>query len=204
MQTLLTEFEYRSITNDTSTATSVVTARMENALDLIEEYLERSLESAEVTETLEVWYDDYIGYVYPMRTPVTDIPSGVGYVIDELDTRIRGVVADAITVVAWPTATPQFSAVDSLSPFSRNRPDYASVTYTGGYTNATLPYTLKVYIATLTYKLLRWSPASNIGATNVRVGDIQVQYPKAQAPLDALVPGMSLGLKPYRRKRVRY
>jgi len=201
-QTLVTESEYRTITSDSSTAASAVSEKMDAALLLIEEYLERNLESAEVTETLEVWYDSGFTFVYPLRTPVTSVPASAAYVVDENPVVIRGVSLDA-AVGTWPTGSVAH-ANDALSPYAPNRPDYSTVTYTGGYTNTTLPYTLKVYIATLAYKLLKWTPAANVGAQEVSVGDVRVKYPSIKSALDALVPGMSLGLKPYKRKRVRF
>lgn len=201
-QALLTESEYRTITGDSSTAASAVSAKMESALDLIEEYLERNLESGEFTETLEVWYDSGFTFVYPLVTPVTDVPASAAYVVDELPTRIRGVSLDA-AVGTWPTGSVVYGS-GSLSPYSPNRPDYATITYTGGFTNDTFPYTLKVYMATLTRRLITWTPQTQVGAQEVSVGDVRVKYPAIKSALDALVPGMSLGLKPYKRKRVRF
>lgn len=204
-QTLVTIAEYRSITSDTATSSTTVSACLENALSLIDEYLERTLQSATYTETLEVWYEDGIGYVYPINTPITSIPLGSPYDIDYGERRLRGVIADSPAGVSWPTFSfGPWSQNSAISPYSRNRPDYATVTYTGGYTNATIPYTLKTYIALCAKGVAFRSAATVIGATSVSVGDVSVTYPKMTGGLDALVPGMSMGLRPYKRKRIRF
>lgn len=198
-QTLVTVDEYRAITNDTTTLATVVSARLEQAVALIDEYLERHLESATYTETLEVWYEDGIAYVYPINTPITasTLP------IDYGERRLRvGSVNDPV-VVSWP-AVGYTLTEGAIPPSSRSRPDYATPEYTGGFTASTLPYTLKVYISLCANALNRRTAGALVGAESMSVGDVSVSYPKTTGGLDALVPGISLGLRPYKRKRVRF
>lgn len=204
MQTLVTVEEYRTITADTTTAASAVSARLEEALDLVEECLDRRLESGTYTETLEVWYEDGIRYVYPLVTPVTSVPASAAYEVDFGDRRLRGVIANAPSGVTWPVLTPNVHSSSAISPYSRSRPDYATVEYTGGFTHDTLPVTLRQYIAFVARGLVKRNVGMVIGAQEVSVGDVRVKYPAISSALDALVPGVSLGLKPYRRKRIRF
>ena len=66
---LVTVARYRAITGDTATTASTVTARIEDAVDLLEEVLDRPLESAERTEALTPTRD---GKLWPRAVPVTD------------------------------------------------------------------------------------------------------------------------------------
>jgi hypothetical protein len=181
---LVTLQEYRDITKDATTENEEVNAHLARAILLIEEYLQRRLESRTYTEVLEVWWD---GYVYPINTPVTAVPPSAAYEIDVGGRRIFGSLGTYSVVTGW------------WWPDS-NR---AAIEYTGGFTNVTLPYTLKEYICFVARSLIRRTTGTLIGAQEASVGDVRVKYPSVTGALDSLVPGASLGLRPYKRKRVR-
>jgi hypothetical protein len=171
---------------------------------LIEDSIGRVLRRGTYTETLEVWYEDGIGYVYPLVTPIVSVPAGSTYEVDYGERRLRDVVADSPISVSWPILTPAASETSAIAPFARSRPDYAMVTYTGGFVAATLPHTLQEAHAFIARALMKRNVGSVIGAQEASVGDVRVKYPKLDSALDALVPGVTALIKPYKRRRVRF
>lgn len=167
---------YRSITLDESTAEYLVTARVEDAQGMIQDALSgRLLEEAERTETLPISSD---WRVFPHATPITLASSGATYVID--GSSLRNVAVDAVN--GWPLDCGR---------------QYATVTYTGGWTQATVPSTLAYAIAQLAQALGR-PGALPAGATSVRLGDAGVTYGQALAGLDEYVPGLARKIRAYR------
>jgi hypothetical protein len=143
---ILTVDSYRSITGDTTTAASAVSARIEEAIELLEDYLDRPLESDERTESLR---PDRHGRLWPRATPITD---GGTYEVDGLA---------LIGTLPWPRGF-----IDSTTAIE--------VTYTGGWTEATLPPSIARDLAYVAYKL-EHPPALGVsdypeGATSVRLG----------------------------------
>jgi hypothetical protein len=185
---LITVEDYRAITQDTITPAATVSARIEEATDLLDEELGRKLRSSTYTETLEVWYEnDGRSYVYPTATPITAVPSNVGYSPDYLDTRLRNVTVDTLTVL----------------DFTHSETVWSTVTYTGGYTQETCPRTLQRAIARLSNALINYNPRVPVGATRVTVGDVTIENPKFTGAVDMLVPGLSIQTRKYKRRRVR-
>lgn len=194
---LVTVQEYRDITRDVNTAAEEVSARIEEATDLVEEYLQRRLRFGTYTEELEIWD---AAYAYPEVTPIVSVPSGASYAIDVGAVRFRSVLSDlSLNDWLW-YADPPGGIVNSPGI----RPLYATLVYDGGYTNATCPQTLKRGIARVARGLVVTNPQRVLGATSISVGDVSVSYPKAIGDIDVLVPGITITLKPYKRKRVRF
>jgi hypothetical protein len=73
---LVTVASYRRITDDSTTAEAVVTARLEEAIEALEDVLDRPLAEAERTERL---YPTRDGRLWPKAVPVTD---GGDYTVD--------------------------------------------------------------------------------------------------------------------------
>lgn len=73
---LITIERYRAITGDETTNAATVSARIEEAVELLEERLDRKLESAERTERMFPTRD---GSLWPHAIPVTD---GGDYTVD--------------------------------------------------------------------------------------------------------------------------
>ena len=200
----MTYAEYVLITGDSATPSAEVETNLDSALALIESHCERLFESnTYVDETSEVWFIDGLQYVYPHETPITSVPSGQSYAVDlPYDTRIVGVSLNAISndpvsnsLWMWGEVTPY--AV-------RERPYFATYTYTAGYTHATCDPRLRRAICQLAFKLKTFNPLTPLGASQVSVGDVSVTYPTAVDSLDYILPGISFLLKPFERKRVRF
>lgn len=154
---LLTVVRYRAITGDTATSDGTVTARVEDAEDLLIDALGRELASEERTETM---WPDRGGHLWPTCTPIS---IATGYTIDG-----HGLIG--VFGPAWPDQT---GAV--------------SVTYTGGWVersaNPTAANRLPVYIehdlAWATYALVSPDTAAAqypAGAVSVRLGDAAVAF----------------------------
>lgn len=149
---ILTVDSYRSITGDTTTAASAVSARIEEAIEILEDYLDRPLESDERTESMR---PDRHGRLWPRATPITD--SG-DYEADGLA---------LIGTLPWPQGF-----IDSTTAID--------VTYTGGWTEATLPSSIARDLAFAAYRL-EHPPSIDTttypaGATSVRLGDAAVTF----------------------------
>jgi hypothetical protein len=199
-QTLVSLQEYRDITRDNDTENEAVQTYLTEAVELVEEFLQRKLASQTITEIVEVWTIDGGTYAYPTVTPITAVPPGSVYTIDHGNSRLRGV-----SLLSESILTGGSGLLGDGNPYKlRERPLYTQVTYTGGYTNTTLPQTLKRAIARVAFGLSRITTASVIGAQSLRVGDVSVTYPSLQGGIDTLAPGVSLMIKPYKRKRVRF
>lgn len=155
---ILTVERYRSITGDEATAASAVSARIEEAVELLEEYLDRPLESGEQTEVVR---PDRRGHLWPKATPITD---GGDYTIDGLA---------LVGASPWP-----FTFTDPATSLT--------ITYTGGWTADTLPGCIARDLAYAAYRL-EHPPALGVsdfpeGATSVRLGDAAVSFGPGGAP----------------------
>jgi len=171
---------YRLHTGDQSNA-SAVSGRLLEAEELLDEHLRRQLASEERTDTFPIYPD---GRLYPDAYPITDSDLTI-------DGRsLRGATADLATFLAyWP---------DDCAPRQ------ATVTWTGGYTAATLPVTLRHALYELARALTAPAPvAVPVGATSASVGDVSVTFSEStETGIDAWVPGLSERVKPYRNRWV--
>lgn len=151
--TLLTNQRYRQLTGDYRTPEDEVTLGLTTAQREVEEWLRRPLESLERTEDLIVYSN---GRVYPKATPVTIVPSG--YQI-----RGNGVVAGPGSGLPWPLDTTEAPRL--------------SLTYTGGWTQSTLPRELERAIAETALADLQ-GPLSEVpvGAKAVSLGDASITF----------------------------
>ncbi len=182
---LVSVVRYRDITGDATTDENTVTSRVEEATEMIEEALGgRLLESVADREEIVWLQPDPTGWTtyraYPLATPITAVPGDATYAIEDTVT-LRAVTPDS-------------------SPFWEPGPLSATVTYTGGFTSATLPKTLERAIAELANALN--SPAAvPVGATSIRQGDSAITFSGASEGLDAYVPGLERRISKYRRQR---
>lgn len=188
---LVTVPRYRELTGDTTTDETTVTARLEDAQRLVEEYLRRPIERAERTERLRLYrYEgtdsgfDGGWAVYPRATPI-DAVATTGYTA--LGAALVGVSPDA-----GPLSY-------GISPTTVG---YATVTYTGGWTEATLPLTIARELAR-TAKALASPAASGVpaGATSVKVGDLSIGFGKEGATSGGLDATSRSELRRYIRRR---
>lgn len=159
---LVTVARYRAITGDTDTTEGIVSARIELAIDRLEEVLDRPLESAERTETLTPTRD---GKLWPSAVPVTD-PGD--YTVDGL-------------ALKW--------AVPGVDMFGSTTVD---VTYTGGWVERTANPTAVNRLPACIEEDLAWAAWSlghsddvvqaPAGATAVQLGDVSVSFGPNGAP----------------------
>ncbi|QQS25155.1 MAG: hypothetical protein IPM43_01825 [Actinomycetota bacterium] len=148
---LVTVARYRAITGDTATTASTVTARIEDAVDLLEEVLDRPLESAERTEALTPTRD---GKLWPRAVPVTD-PGD--YTVDGL--ALKGGMFGSTTF----TVTYTGGWVEpSADPSATNR----------------LPVCIEEDLAWAAHALIHPGPGLDVpaGATSVQLGDVSVSF----------------------------
>lgn len=143
---------YRAITGDDDTAASAVEEFVAEAQDMLEDCLDRPLESAERTESMR---PDRHGNLWPKATPITD---GGDYTVDGL---------------ALVGGSPFWGGI--IDPTTS-----VSVTYTGGWTDETLPKCIERDLAMAAYRLGH-PPALGTseypeGATSVRLGDAAVTF----------------------------
>lgn len=153
---LVTNQLYREETLDTSSDESAVSASLEKAQELVEEFIRRPLVSEERTERVRVYPD---GNTYPEATPIV---TATGYTIEAGGYWLSGASEE----------------VD----FLRGSSGFREITYTGGYTVSTLPTTIRKAIAWTAYYDLH--PTSDsvslsqvpVGASSVSVGDASVSF----------------------------
>lgn len=149
---MITAVRYSEITGDTESAASAVTARIEEAQEILEDYLDRPLESDERTEALR---PDRHGRLWPRATPISEAD---GYTIDGL------------ALIGGAPFSIGFVGSDAT----------VDVTYTGGWTADTLPSCIERDLAFAAYRLLHPpTPGATdypVGATSVRLGDAAVTF----------------------------
>lgn len=157
---LVTFARYQSITGDTATPEYLVSARIEYAVELLEDELARPLASAERTETLWPTRD---GRLWPSATPITD-PGD--YQVDGL----------ALFSSPFPIA------------FGFVLGDSVDVTYTGGWVERSANPTAANRLPTCIERDLAYAanalgdPAAGslsglpVGVTQASVGDVSVTF----------------------------
>lgn len=159
--TVLSVARYRTITGDETSVASAVEARIAEAVDELEEILDRPLEHGEHTEALSPTRD---GWLWPRATPIAEVD---GY-------EVSGNGLRSSSPWGWPSIV----GADDGS---------VSVTYTGGWrahddpavTDADrLPFCIERDLAWAAWRLGRpvdTSLASTpAGASSVRLGDASV------------------------------
>ena len=184
---LLSFARYQQITRDVSTDEATVTARIEEATEMIEQALDRPLELLERTEVLVLESDNAWGYLaYPRSTPITAVPVNAVYARYD-DVTLRSVPPDG---------SPLFGAWLGSLPLT------ATVTWTGGFTAVTLPRKLERGIANLA-DALGTDVIAPSNASSISVGDVRVSYypTEAAADLDVWVPGLWGRISKFRHRR---
>jgi hypothetical protein len=182
---------YRRITGDTASDDATVTAALTDAQGLLEEALNRRgvLETGTRTELCRVYNQSQTflfinGLCYPAATPITAVSSPAGVTFTDSEVRgVTGVVFDLVT--------------DYINEFPE-----VTVTYTGGYSPSTLPYTLMRALCLTARELTREPTAAASGAQSIRLGDLAVTYSGPQTPsaaVDAILSDPAVAK--YRRRR---
>lgn len=188
---------YVVLSGDTATASASVEAAIVEAEGLVIEFLRRPLAEGTYTDHLFVEYD---GFVYPKAVPIASVPVSASYeVYDTVAIRNVDSGIGDFTVEGYERTVP--------GSYQVHRPK-AAVTYTGGWTSASLPFSVARTIARLAYAIANPRPLSDDsgGATSKSLGDASVSYgpggAAGDAPgrdmIEALAPGAVSALDGYR------
>ena len=187
----VTVAQYQFHTGDSTTASATVEAALDVAEEMVGGYLRRELASAERTEEMRVWPH---GVVYPKHVPVTSVQASADYSVHN-EATIKYVTPDDVTsevVGDWSVATDNY-------PHSL---PYASVTYVGGWSAATMPVTIVRTVALIAKAFVNPTTIAGAGVASASVGDVSVTYTTAATDgndgIDAIVPLSSVLLSGYR------
>ena len=185
---LVTVLRYRAITGDQASSDEAVSARIEEATELLEGELGRPLEQAERTERMQPTRD---GLLWPLATPIL---AADGYTID-------GHALSGGSLVWW------FDVASGSSTWAQD------VTYTGGWVertaNPSSAFRLPVHIErdiAFAAQALGQTPtplAVPAGASSVSLGDASVTFKDGYHP-DPADAGVSWSKETlgYRYRRV--
>jgi len=193
---LVTYPTYVRLTGDSTSASSDVMAAMDDATDLLEDCLNRTLRHGTYTETVRV---SPSGHAYPRAVPITAIPAGAAYEsVNPYELRFVSPSQDpSFDVIDWP-----YLDADGSYPALWPR---VSLQYDGAYTEATLPFSLKRAICLIANKLLTDPTASALsGSWSRSVGDVSESHTatanEAETAIDAIVPGLWATIRGRRRR----
>lgn len=183
---------YQRLSGDTTTLEATANAAMLDAEALLQDVLNRTLPLGTYTERVKI---SPSGHVTPRAIPLVSIPASADYQIGT-DAELRFVSL---------SGTPFFDTLDwRYLDYDNDYPaTWARVvlTYTGGYTEATMPFTLKRAICVVASRMntdSSWTDPTLITRT---VGDVSVTRSSAMASamVDSLVPGLSATIRAYYR-----
>lgn len=181
---LVTTALYQSLTGDTASEAADVALALVNAQAIVEEYLRRLLTSAERTETVRIAPNRRL---YPAAYPVTAVETG-------------SQIVDGVAILGpGPDGSPVFPG-----PSDATYPAVATITYTGGFSAATLPRTIANEIAWLAYRILHADDRISLpdDATSASVGDVSVSFAGTASTSVTLSQSAKAKLRPYRRRFV--
>jgi hypothetical protein len=175
---------YRLRTGDNTSDGGAVSGSLVEAESLMEEELRRELPSESRSEAMII--HDCDGRMYPKAWPITVCTTNT---IDG-----RTLLGGSPDLGTW------LGLIDTDYSVTRR----ATITYTGGFTAATLPVTLAHAIYDLARALVADASPIPVGATSVSVGDVSVSYgsPSSSGGIDALVPGLGARVAKYRNRWV--
>lgn len=168
---------YRSVTDDTASASGTVQSWLDDTEQDLEEFLDRPLHF-DGTERCKINQERRGPVVYPRATPIIDA---------------GGLVASGHALLGA-------TAVDD--PFTTSDPAYSDVTYEGGWTASSLPRAIRNDICWAVRQAIRGDAARvPAGATSVSLGDASVSFGGTGAP-DAGDARWSRQTRRYRRRHL--
>lgn len=191
---LLTYTRYVSLTGDSTSASEDVEGWITDAEQAVSEFLRRPLELGEYTDTLTI---DTDGRVYPKAVPLVSLPAtatDAGQSI--LDSRSVGYLG------GWDLTIEHTIDLINQTGYLVQQPQIA-VTYTGGWTADTAPFSVLRTIARAAYAVGHPVPLDSPlvgGATSLHVGDVSVTLKNPTgsglgvSELESLAPGSELAL----------
>jgi len=170
---------YRLRTGDVTADDVAVSGALVDAERSLEETLRRRLASESRTDAFTIQAD---GRIYPDAWPITTADLTI------YGRALLGGTPDLEEWVGWTGSTCY--------------PHKATVTWTGGFDDDTLPITLRNAIYDLARARLTLVP-SIPGATSASVGDVSVTYAEpGGGDLDAAVPGLTARIAKYANRFV--
>ena len=180
---------YQWVTKDTVTPSAQVEEALDDALNYVQDEIDRTLPLGSYTETLRVYRN---GTVFPKAAPIVSVQNPA---IGQVSVQGAGIyigLVDPTPVVNW-------------TDWSGAVPAQATVTYTGGYTvdgvaGPILPIKLRNALCRVAFNLLHPAqlPEVPVGANSVHVGDVGYSG-KTLRTFDPIDDGIRRDLKRYRR-----
>ncbi len=169
--TLVTRYDYRSMTGDMSTLDVDVDANIATGLQTLQEWLDRTLEQQAFTQETVRIHPDGRAYVRNMPLVSVSDPPNV-------------IIRDQAILGLFPQLSPQFDPVyEGYRMWGWEGPGWedrtfpiAFVTYIGGWTASTLPRKLRQAIVDLARVEAQTFDPMAAGVTSATVGDVRVTY----------------------------
>lgn len=188
---------YVRTTGDLDSDPHEVQMHWEDALAMVQESLQRFLAQDTFTHRLRVWPR---GFVYPHAVPVASVAASASYYVEDEYT-LAGVSADSLPLIVSPSTVPFYADFGRWLSYQHDGV-WATVTYTGGYTAATFPVTLRKCVDQLAGALIAGPDAAGLqrGVQSATVGDVSLTRDSSSSAseLDELVPGISKTLRRFR------
>lgn len=181
----LTVATYRLRTGDHSSSDEMVTGALVEGEKVLQEELRRLLALDERTEAMVI--RDCEGRMYPKAYPITACATNT------IDGR------------ALLGGTPDLAQWVGLIDSDYHTTPRATITYTGGFDENTLPIALRDAIYDLARADLADTSLLPVGASSVSVGDVSISYTSGQSGggvLDEKVPGLWARVKKYRNRYI--
>lgn len=178
----LTYSGYVVRTGDDTTSSSAVSGALVDAERLLGEELRRELALDERTESMII---RECGIMYPKAWPLI-----------ECDTN----TIDGRALLGGTPDVDQFVALIGVTSPVTPR---ATITYTGGFDDETLPITLRDALYDLAHAVTHPSTPALVGAGSMSVGDVSVSVnDPGGGGVDAYLPGLSTRVRKYRNRWV--
>lgn len=176
---------YQARTGDDLASDAEILTALDDAEQLLDEELRRTLAYGSHTETMRI-HDD--GRMYPRAWPLVACDTNT---------------IDGRALLGGTPDVAQFIALVGVNDV----PARATVTYDGGFDDGTdsepLPIVLRDALYDLTAAILASSPAAPTGVVSASVGDVTVTYARPSGSgVDAYVPGLSARVARYRNRFV--
>lgn len=191
---LLSYETYVRLSGDATTASADAEAAMDDAVSMLDDVLNRSLVEAERTEQVRI---GPTGHVTPRAVPITAVPAEAAYQIG---------TSHELRFVTYAGDAPFFDTLDwRYFDYDNDYPARwarTTLTYTGGFTEATLPFRLKKAICLLAQAFVT-DPTGLVDSqvTNKTVGDVSISFSpqEAEGIVDHFVPGLWCTIQGFRR-----
>lgn len=190
---ILSHATYQRLSGDTTTVQATAEAAMLDAESLLGDVLDRILPLGTYVERVKI---SPSGHVTPRALPLVSVPASASYQIGT-DAELRFVSLSGTPF--FDTLDWRYLDYDNSYPATWAR---ETLQYTGGYTEATLPFRLARAICALATAMVTdpsWNDPTLISRT---VGDVSVTRSStyASATVDSYVPGLCATIRGFKRR----